>query len=43
MSGPEIIEINSLGDDNIEDVSFGNNRSTSFGAGSELLMNDKSS
>jgi hypothetical protein len=41
MSGPEIIEINSLGDDNIEEVSFGNNRSSSFGAGIELLMNDK--
>jgi hypothetical protein len=41
MSGPEIIDISSLGDDNIEDVSFGNNRSSSLGAGIELLMNDK--
>tara|TARA_B110000967_G_scaffold205343_1_gene249700 strand:- start:283 stop:1749 length:1467 start_codon:yes stop_codon:yes gene_type:complete len=41
MSGPEIIEINSLGDDNIEEVRFGNNSSSSFGAGIELLMNDK--
>jgi len=41
MSGPEIIDVSSLGDDNIEEVRFGNNRSSSFGAGIELLMNDK--
>jgi len=41
MSGPEIIDISSLGDDNIEEVSIGNNRSSNFGAGIELLMNDK--
>ncbi len=41
MSGPEIIDISSLGDNNIEEVNFGNNRSSSFGAGIELLMNDR--
>lgn len=41
MSGPEIIDISSLGDNNIEEVNIGNNRSSSFGAGIELLMNDK--
>ena len=41
MSGPEIIDISSLGDDNIEEVSIGNNRSSNFGPGIELLMNDK--
>lgn len=41
MSGPDIIDISSLGDHNIEEVSFGNNRSSSLGAGIELLMNDK--
>jgi len=41
MSGPEIIDISSFGDDNIEEVSIGNNRSSNFGAGIELLMNDK--
>jgi hypothetical protein len=41
MNGPEIIDINSFGDDTIEEVNVGNTRSTNFGAGIELLMNDK--
>ena len=41
MNKPEIIDINSFGDDNIEEINVGSNRSSNFGAGIELLMNDK--